>query len=180
MIRESFVKELFEKIYIHRPLDLHEEKSVEAGFPAKKVEADREILGAFGCAYSVDAPQEGILEMEKESIRITAPLRNDHWPAGAPEDGDYSNFGTAAIRFCVPGENWEAYNRIRFQVKPEILGANVLHLNVSVENDGRIKLPDRYFRDGATVFDLKNGEWNDCIWEFAAMPRDVISEQDRI
>ena len=52
----------------------------------------------------------------------------------------------------------------------------MLHLNVAVANVGKIAVPDPYFREGATVFDLKNEEWNDCIWEFPSMGRDEITE----
>lgn len=47
---------------------------------------------------------------------------------------------------------------------------------VSVRNCGLVPVPDPYFREGATVFDLENDVWNTCIWEFAAMPRDAVCE----
>ncbi len=36
-MREEFLKELQESLYVHCPLPLHREGSLEAGFPKKKV-----------------------------------------------------------------------------------------------------------------------------------------------
>lgn len=37
-MRKEFLKELRESLYVHRPLPLHREGSLEAGFPGKKVD----------------------------------------------------------------------------------------------------------------------------------------------
>ncbi len=176
MLKQEFAQELQDSLYVHRPLPLHRERSLEASFPQKKVLASRVL---YGREEQAAKPQgAGLLSMEERDgvISATAALRADHWPEGAAPDGDYSNFGTAKVIFDLPCENWEGYNRLLFRVKPQILGARILHLNVAVENVGEYPLPDPYFREGATVFDLQNGEWNDCIWEFAAMPRDAITK----
>ena len=41
----EFERELRESLYIHRPLPLHRERSLEAGFPEKKVLAARRLYG---------------------------------------------------------------------------------------------------------------------------------------
>lgn len=113
----EFERELRESLYIHRPLNLHRERSLEAAFPHKRVAAQRAISGM---------PRAGgtaALEQHPGLLRMSAPLRSDRWPEGAPEDGDYCNFGTARM-----------------------------------------------------VFDLENGDWQECIWEFAAMPRDAVTQ----
>lgn len=232
-MKEEFRQELQASLYLHRPLPLHRERSLEAGFAAKKVLAARTLYdgtgaeaaastgagvdaGTAGCgavggvgnsvagcgAMGDDAGDSaadgsvavcgatdsaaaaalptaegtGRLETAAGQLLLSAPLRADSWPAGAPADGDYCNFGTASLVFALPHEDWRPYNRLRLQVRPHILGARILHLNVAVQNDGATPIPDRYFREGATVFDLQNDSWNDCIWEFAAMPRDAIRE----
>lgn len=155
-MEKEFLRELEESLYIHRPLPLHRERELEARFVKKKVLGSRPIC--------------------KEPRTIRAPLRSDHWPEGASTDGDYCIFGTAKLTFPLQSEDWRPFNRLRFQVKPHILGARILHLNVSVRNCGDVPIPDPYFREGSTVFDLENGQWNDCVWEFAAMPRDAVCE----
>lgn len=176
MLKQEFIQELQDSLYVHRPLPLHRERSLEASFPHKKVLASRVLYGREEQAAKPRGA--GLLSMEEKDgvISAAAALRADHWPEGAAPDGDYANFGTAKVYFDLPRENWEGYNRLRFRVKPRILGARILHLNVAVENVGKYPLPDPYFREGATVFDLQNGQWNDCIWEFAAMPRDAVTK----
>ena len=175
-MNKEFRQELQNSLYIHRPLPLHREGSLEAAFPAKEVLAAKALYAdgiraaeprAEGCATLIRA---------EELLTIRAPLRADRWPEGAAPDGDYSNFGTARLVFSFGPENWEGYNRLRFQVRPHIRGARILHVNASVVNTGKIPVPDPYYREGATVFDLENGVWNDCIWEFNAMARDAISQ----
>lgn len=169
-MRREFLQELQDSLYVHRPLPLHTERSLEARFPAKRVLAARPLEAApqaTGCTA---------LRCGQGVITVEAPLRADHWPEGAPADGDYSNFGTARLFFPLDGQDWRPFNRLHFWVRPRIRGARIAHLNVSVKNCGAVPLPDPYFREGATVFDLRPNEWNECIWEFAAMPRDAICE----
>lgn len=109
-------------------------------------------------------------------VTVEAPLRAGRWPEGSPDDGDYCNFGTAKLFFDFDREDWRGYNRLRFRVRPHISGGRVLHLNAGICSQGETPIPDPYYREGASVFDLKNGEWNECIWEFAAMPRDAVTQ----
>lgn len=175
-MKQEFLQELQQSLYLHRPLPLHTEHSLEATFPNKKVLRTAPLYKAEGDFPTPQAQGTATLTIKKDALTVTAPLRSDRWPDGAPADGDYSNFGTAGLALALERQDWRPYNRLRFQVRPRTRGARVLHLNVAVKNCGEIPLPDPYFREGATVFDLKNNEWNDCIWEFAAMPRDAITE----
>ncbi len=166
----EFERELRESLYIHRPLPLHRERSLESAFSHKLVTAQRAVLGV---------PKAGglaALEERPGFLCMTAPLRSGRWPEGAPADGDYCNFGTARITFELSREDWQEFSRLRFWVRPKILGARILHLNVSIVNQGAVPVPDPYFREGATVFDLENGSWQECMWEFAAMPRDAVTQ----
>ncbi len=173
-MREEFARELRESLYIHRPLPLHRERSLEARFPKKKVTASKVIFdGTTEAKVSVG----GVATLKREGnvLSVHAPLRASFWPVGAAPDGDYSNFGTARLDFDFAPQDWRGYNRLRFWVRPRIRGARILHLNVAVVNKGEVPIPDPYFREGATVFDLKNEEWQECIWEFDTMARDAIS-----
>lgn len=175
-MRKNFQQELQDSLYLHRPLPLHPEHSLEAAFPSKKVLAVKMMYGDGVSLAKPEADGMASLIRADKILTIRAPLRSDHWPEGVAPDGDYSNFGVARLVFRFCAENWQPYNRLRFWVRPRIRGARILHLNVSVENHGQIPLPDPYFREGATVFDLNNEAWNECIWEFNAMPRDAICE----
>lgn len=178
--RTSFAEELQESLYIHKPLPLHRKNSLEAEFAGKKVTARKNIWSGDKESCIPEAQKEGKVTIEDTRegrvIRLLGNMTAEHWPEGAPADGDYTNYGTASFTFRLSGESWEGYNRLHFQVLPRVSTARVLHLNVSVKNEGEIPVPDPYFREGASVFDLKNGEWNDCIWEFTSMARDKITE----
>ena len=170
-----FAKELRDSLYLHRPLPLHRENSYEASFPHKTVLDSKSLFDESTCFAQPAAGGTGSLSIEKDMLTLSAPLRADHWPEGASPDGDYSNFGVARLDFSFPAQSWQKFNRLHFWVRPRMRGARIAHLNVSIENCGRVALPDPYFREGATVFDVTSGEWNQCIWEFDAMPRDAVS-----
>ena len=174
-MREEFQKELQDSLYLHRPLPLHAEHSLEASFPQKTVRKTKLLFGSGTAVSKPTAGGNATLHRSGDTLTIRAPLRSHFWPEGAAPDGDYSNFGTARLDLPIPSLDWQPYNRLRFLVRARIRGARILHLNVAVENKGSIPLPDPYFREGATVFDLSNNQWTECIWEFAAMPRDVIT-----
>lgn len=159
--KQLFEQELQESLYIHKALPLHREDSLEAELAGKKVLATKTIWSGTE---------------QEEYFRLCADMTSDHWPEGAPADGDYTNYGTVVYTFHLSEENWEEYNRLHFKVRPAVPTAGVLHLNVSVTNVGKIPVPDPYYREGATVFDLQNEVWNDCIWEFPSMGRDKITE----
>lgn len=173
-------KEVKETLFIHSPLPLHPEKSLEACFPNKKVLQTKVLWESSKSPYQPLGVRKGTVSVETihpaEVIRLTAPLRADEWPEGAAPDGDYSNFGVGMLKFQIDNENWESFNRLRFWLKPDIFGARVLHLNVAVVNEGKIPVPDVYFREGATVFDLENHQWKEYFWEFPSMGRDKITE----
>ena len=164
----EFERELKEGLYIHRPLPLHRERGLESGFPHKKVLAERDLSAV------PRAEGTALLEEFPDYLRMTAPLRSERWTEGSPADGDYCSFGTARLAFSFGREDWRGYNRLRFWVRPYIEGARILHLNAGIVSQGKTPVPDPYGREGATVFDLESGVWQECVWEFAAMPRDAV------
>lgn len=174
-MNERLMKELQDSLYVHRPLPLHRDESLEARFIQKKVTA------AFPLFPSGDGVQPRLendtdLHVNENELTFSAPLTSDHWPKGASPDGDYSNFGTALISFSFPPMDWRPYHRIVLEVRPRSAGQQVQHLNLSIVNAGETPLPDPYFREGATVFDLDRDVWQECIWEFDAMPRDAVTK----
>ena len=95
-IKNRFAREIRDTLYIHSPLPLHREESLEAGFADKKVTRTRrlypEVLKPFPSKNTAMTERDGV-------ISFSAPLRSDRWPDGASPDGDYSNFGTASVSF---------------------------------------------------------------------------------
>ncbi len=175
-MKQSFIDELYQSGYLMKPLPLHREDSLETGFTKKEVIKSKVLFAKDICAGKLSAGGIATLEQKEDQLIMRAPLRMDHWPEGAAPDGDYSNFGTAKITMSFEGENWEDYNRLRFKVHPYIRGARIMHAAAAIVNKGTISIPDPYGREGSTIFDLQNDTLQDCIWEFAVMPRDAVYE----
>ena len=170
-MNKEFRKELEESGMIRFPLPLHREREFEARFAAAEIEESAPLTPrptAEGAAEAAGLCADG------NGYTVSAPLRCDPWPRDTPGDVGYRNFGVARLVFRFPeeaAEDWTRFDRLRFSVKPVIEGARVFHLNAAIVSCGKIPVPDRYWREGATVFDLDGGVWNDCIWEFGTMPR---------
>lgn len=76
----------------------------------------------------------------------------------------------------VGGANWEKYNRIRLHIFPDCEGDRSIYLNLYIENDGKIKVPDKYEREGFHEMNLINGQWNEVFVEMPELPRDKVSK----
>lgn len=166
--------------YIHSPLPIREEKSAETRMKLKKVLASRPLWTGESQQMPVSSGS-GSVKVEAFDgnecvIHLNAPLRADHWGDGAPADGDYCNFGSLCAKLVLDKEDWSEYNRISFKVRPECDGMRIVQFHSGVRNEGEHPIPDQYYREGSHAICLKNHEWNECIWEFSAMPRDCITE----
>ena len=175
-MNEEFRKELAGSANIHYPLPLHREREFEARLRAAEIE---ETAGIGVLPAAEGSASEGGLSAEDGIYTVTAPLRCAPWPKDTPGDVGYRNFGVARLVFRFPPEekeDWSRFDRLRFSVKPVIEGGRVFHLNAAIVSEGKIHVPDLYWREGGTVFDLDGGVWNDCLWEFGSMPRDAVRE----
>lgn len=98
------------------------------------------------------------------------------WAPGAPADGDYVSYGEAVVYRSFPRENWENFNRLSFKVIPLCEGLPNPHIIVGLKNDGMIKVPDIYDREGYHVVNLDNGVVQEIFLDFPDLPRDAITE----
>ncbi len=163
--------------YLHNsPLTLDYSKSYESFGLTKKVLksdlfCDMENLkgwshkGIGGITLTEERSKSG-----KHSLRLTAPTTN-------PEFLDWGlGFGTSLASLDVGGANWEKYNRIRLFIYPNCEGDRSIYLNLYLENDGKIKVPDKYEREGFHEMNLINGQWNEVFVEMTNLPRDKVSK----
>jgi len=162
--------------YIHRPLPLDYSKSFEKFGLTKKVLSSTMLLdmedlnkwshkGIGGISVTPERSKSG-----KHSLRLVAPSTN-------PEFLDWGlGFGTSLASYDVGGADWEKYNRIRLFIYPDCEGARSIYLNLYVENDGKVKVPDKYEREGYHEINLINGQWNECFVEMAELPRDKVTK----
>jgi hypothetical protein len=162
--------------YVHSPLPLDYSKSFESFGLTKKVLTSDVLCGMEDLnGWS----HKGIGGMRltdernvsgKRSLRLVAPTTYPQflgWGLG---------FGTSMASYDVGGKNWEKYNRIHFYIYPDCGGARSIYLNLYVENDGRIKVPDKYGREGYHEINLINGQWNECFVEMSGLPRDKVTK----
>ncbi|MDR0938048.1 MAG: glycoside hydrolase family 9 protein [Mediterranea sp.] len=162
--------------YVHAPLPLDYSKSFET-FARDKEVTDSRLLcdmesldgwshrGIGSIRLNDTRRREG-----SRSLRIVAPTTVDQflgWGLG---------FGTSLASFDVGGENWERYNRVKLYVYPDCEGARSIYLNLYVENDGKVKVPDKYGREGYHEMNLINRQWNECTVEMTELPRDRVSK----
>lgn len=175
-IDEKLKEDIRNTGYIHSPLPLDYSKSFETSGLKKKVLTsdmlcDMEELtnwshkGIGGMYLTTERSRSG-----QHSLRLVAPTTVDEflgWGLG---------FGTSMAMYEVGGENWEKYNRIRLSIFPDCEGARSIYLNLYVENDGDIKVPDKYGREGYHEINLINGQWNECFVEMPELARDKVTK----
>ena len=170
-MKETFRNELIATGYIHSPLPLHEERSLLAE-QLKKPVLEKRVLWNGGEGAPVHTGI-GTMVRKDDTLCITAPTTRATMPY---EDGATAHHFKAALVFALPGEDWQNYNRVVFRVKPDSDGSHAVHLRVHVKNEGRIPIPDPYWREGQHLANLINHEWNTVCWEFASLPRDRVTE----
>ncbi|MDF2486120.1 MAG: glycoside hydrolase [Herbinix sp.] len=179
-MKKQFHKDLIHSGLLHRPLPLYEEGSLEKQWEQRTVMNRRAIWsvdtslqpihsGEGRISVTPDAQEGPILSLEGNTITYC-------WPEAMSPDGDCAFYGTVHARLPIDNENWETYHCLTFYVKPDCDGARIVNINLGIKNDGEIKVPDEYYREGSHVVNLKNHEWNRCIWEFGSMARDMITE----
>ncbi|GHU53387.1 hypothetical protein FACS189496_4730 [Bacilli bacterium] len=166
--------------FLHRPLPLNREDSLENIGRKKKVLETRILWGMQspeGWSKNGDGSLcwNGVPDPAgRTSMLMELPTTADHWPAEAP-DGDYTPFCRQHACYDVGGENWEAYNRITFQIYPDCGGARTVNIALIFANDGTYKVPDAYRREGYHEVNLINRQWNTCSLEIPELPRDRIT-----
>lgn len=162
--------------YVHRPLPLEYSKAFETFGLTKKLLysdmlCDMESLdkwshkGIGGMNISSQRSISG-----HHSLSLVAPTTVPQflgWGLG---------FGTSLASFDVGGKNWEKYNRIKFYIFPDCEGARSIYLTLYIENEGKIKVPDKYGREGYHEINLVNGKWNECFVEMTELPRDKVTK----
>ncbi|MBS1486779.1 MAG: glycoside hydrolase family 9 protein [Bacteroidetes bacterium] len=162
--------------YVHTPLPLDYSKSFETFGLTKKVLAsdmlcDMEDLApwshkGFGSMRLTNERSKS----GKKSLRLVSQTTNPDflkWGIG---------LGTSMASYDIEGSNWEKYNRLHFYIYPNCEGARSIYLNLYIENSGKIKVPDKYEREGIHEINLINGQWNECFVEMTELPRDMVTK----
>jgi len=175
-IDTTLQREILESGFIHKPLKVHEEHSVEARALTKKVVDSRVLCDMEDLAGWTHSGLGSIsLTTERSidgthSLRLETPTMKDSflgWGMGR---------GNAIATLPIDSEDWTRYNRIHLHIYPSCEGMRSIYLNIAFKNEGEIKVPDQFEREGIHEINLKNNQWNDCTLEFPELPRDKVTE----
>jgi hypothetical protein len=115
--------------------------------------------------FTTERSQDGA-----QSLRLLSPTTS-----GKPGPEAGRPFGEAELFRPFKGEDWTGWNRLSFWVYPTLPGFNTISLLVKLHNDGAVKVPNRYGREGLNYFLLKPGQWNHIVWEIPYLSRDKVT-----
>lgn len=181
-MQRAFWTEVLESGFIHKPLPLHTERSLEELIAQKEV-LKTHTVWSNGTMEGVSASGSATVGLEEgagvngnTALYMKAPFRSEAWPDGIKSPAPYTNYSTARTHIKIDRENWEEYNRFSCRIKPDFPDNDNVHCIIAIYNDGKEKLPDKYWREGFHVVNLKNHVYNHVVWEFQDLPRDCVTE----
>src|SRR5687768_11793368 len=79
------------------------------------------------------------------------------------------------LRRAFPGEDWSAYNRISMWIRPRFSGIPAFPIQIVLHNDGQVKVPDTYYREGIHYVTLTSDKWQRVVWEITPLARDKVT-----
>ncbi|WP_127532837.1 glycoside hydrolase family 9 protein [Paenibacillus kobensis] len=201
-MHETFMSDVRRSGYIHRPLPLYDEHSLEREQRQHAVIESVILLGSH--TDTSDWSHRGVGELQLSAaaqgqtgfsvpnkimesgsvpsddldapLLLHSPTSMAAWPEGAPEDGDYTNFGNAWMVLKLPRADWTGYNRITLELRPDFPGVPNAYVRIKFRNEGAIPVPDLYDREGYHGMNLRSGEWNSVQLNMEELPRDAVTE----
>ena len=173
-IDEQLKQDIIESGYVHKPLQLREDKSVETAAMQKKV-LQSDLLCGMESLEGWTCTGHGKMSLTDERSREGShSLRLE--VATMPEGPTVGmGRGTSYVTFDVGGADWRKYNRISLSIFPSCEGARSIYVTLCIENDGEVKVPDRFGREGHHEINLKNNQWNECSLEISGLSRDKVT-----
>lgn len=177
---ELFEQQLRDSLYIHTPLKADKSLSLETTDLTKNVVEELSLWDGTSLeGWRFDG--EGEPAVEEEKLILTTGARSDHWPevearAMNAGQGDYATFGSYEAKLDVSGMDLARYNRMYFQVRPMCPGLHNPIIRAAFVNNGEVKIPDAYSREGFNAINLTNFEWNTCTWEIDSIAHDKVEE----
>jgi hypothetical protein len=175
-----FEKKLLDSLYVHSPLPADLDKTVEERALAKPVRSSESLWdGKRRDCWRFEG--EGSAEIAGGALALKTFSRADHWPdsearAVDAAAGFYATFGSYIARLDTRGKNMGRGNRIRFDIRPSCPGLHSPIVRAAFVNNGGVKIPDVYSREGFNAINLENFKWNTCVWEIESIAHDNIEE----
>ncbi len=106
----------------------------------------------------------------KHSLKLSSPTKGEK---PGPKKG--RPFGAARALYKVGGQDWSQWNRISFQVYPDLPGFRTVSLSLIFHNKGEEKVPGPYDRNGFNYVLLENQKWNRVNWEIEHLGRNKVT-----
>lgn len=179
-MEQRFEEQLKQTGYIHKPLPITGEGLWEEMLLERKVLSEKKLYSfdteaVFECQGMGEVNEER-KEAEKERLlKISGKSVTFCWPEGMDPDGDLSYYGEIKAKLNLNREDWTGYHAMVLMIKPDCIGQEQAELQICIRNEGKCQIPDEYEREGFHSLNLINGQWNRCIWEFGALPRDAVT-----
>ena len=176
-----FQNQLEESLYVHFPLKPEQDRSIETRNLKKEVVNTISLWdGESLSVWKFEGEGEHEIK-EKGVLHLKTWSRADHWPESEVRSldaakGAYATFGSYIVRLDVSKLDLSVGNRLCFKIRPECEGMRNPIVRVGFVNDGEIKIPDVYSREGFNAINLKNHQWNTCMWEIDSIAHDKITE----
>ena len=160
----------------HRPLmPIDFVNSAEFGWLGKPVQASRTLdamtdpaTWRFTGTGRMTFPEEPRIAGMRV-LRVEVQLSTDE---PAPTRG---GLPAVNLRREFAGEDWRDYNRISLWVRPELSGFRILPFQIVLHNDGVVKVPDAYDREGHHYVTAGPDGWQQVVWEIEPLARDRVT-----
>jgi hypothetical protein len=157
------------------PMKENYEDSAESAWTKKKV-LDTRVLDAmtnpatwtFKGRGKVSTVRPSGTPLLRIDVGVHDPLITPGW--GPPAVSLTKTFPKA--------EDWTRFNRVSFRIRARLKGFYNATLVVSLRNDGKVKVPDVYQREGSHYLTLSNDRWTDINWEIEPLGRDKVTTFD--
>jgi len=161
---------------LYSPLPLDKSEFAEVDIAKKSIVEMRELDNFTSLqSWSVDtiatmAISNKYLLNGKEAIEFMSPTRLPEWTE------NYARiYYTPYLVKHFSEEDWTNYNRLTFDLRPEMQGFKFVSLHIQLLNEGEHQVPDRYFREGCHNINLENHQWNHVSIEIPNVYRDKIT-----
>ena len=125
--RKEFDQQLLETGMLHRRMAVDEEDSLEYRSLRQAAEKTEFLWDGIGTEVWETKGMGTLSFLPGGILRLETNARSDTWPEGSPADGDYCAFGALEAALQTKGADWQAFNRLHFQIRPDCKG---MHLSL--------------------------------------------------
>lgn len=180
-MNEQLQAALAASFYVHKPMAADLEETMEHRAMQKEVSHSVKLWdGETLSPWRFEGDGEVTLSTKGGLVMKTLP-RADHWPqtevrAANASAGDYATFGSYTATLDIRGIDVQGGNRIRFSIFSDCPGVHSPIVRVGFVNNGKVKIPDAYGREGFHAMNIVNGQWNDMTWELTGIAHDKMEE----